>query len=87
MIEKNPCRFCGTQDKQLFSLVLQVGRSVLSTYACLNCMNLIKDLSVTLYICTYCGNLFYVNEISTGDIILVPTCGICEKGGQILKNV
>lgn len=82
----NSCRFCETRSKELFSFVLQVGTKVISTYVCANCMNLVKDLEVTLHICMYCGNIFYINEISNGDILLIPNCTVCEKGGQICKS-
>ena len=82
----NPCRFCSCKDKELFSFTLQVGKVVISTYVCADCMNLVKDLKVTLHICRYCGNIFTVDEPSTGDIILIAKCGICERRYQLVKK-
>jgi DNA-directed RNA polymerase subunit RPC12/RpoP len=80
------CRFCGNLDKELFSFTLQVGKRVISTYVCANCMNLVKDLEVTLNICMYCGNIFYINEPSNGEILLIPQCGICERSNCDVKT-
>lgn len=80
------CRFCGKFDKVLFSFELQMGEYKVSTFVCKDCMENLKQDSVTLNVCLYCGNIFLTNEICDNEVSLVSQCGICERKNQIVKG-
>ena len=85
--EMHRCRFCSAKERILFAFVLESNYGRVSTFTCEKCRDLIQKCLVTVNVCLYCGNVFYIKKPSGGDIILLPYCGICEKTGQVLKGV
>lgn len=81
------CRFCEAKKKELLFFELTFAGYKVSTFICDRCNHFIRSELATLNICTFCGNIFLSYETPMKDtIMLIPRCGICERGSQIVKT-